>query len=238
MFRTSSLLFQYSGKNSLQSMLPSSVCTNIMTFFKSTHEPKKLNKTELIDAIRDGIVQYINLSRQSIDDDFFLEISDAILQPKARVTHLYLSGNQITDIGIEKGISLFQTKSTLNSIDLSDNKIGIKGASLILDTLRENFSITNLNLFGNPTINDSLVEVRIPKYIKRNQQIKKEKEKLDYYIACAAVGSSVGLPDPLIDIIFEYSNEASLLDAREFVKNTIYKNATEEVKKINISKLR
>jgi len=126
MFRTSSLLFQYSEKNSLQSTFPSAVCTSIMALFKSTCEQKKLNKIELIDAIVNGVVQCINLSRQSIDDDFFLKIVDAILQPKARVTNLYLSGNRITDIGIEKGISLFREKSTLSAIDLSDNKIGIK----------------------------------------------------------------------------------------------------------------
>ena len=94
---------------------------------------------------------YVNLSNNDLGYDCIPELK--VLLETESLQEIRLASNNLTDSSIDDlSLVFYGLKCKLKKIDLSNNKITSKGASKLLQSLKQNEFLTHLNLENNPSI--------------------------------------------------------------------------------------
>lgn len=99
----------------------------------------------------------IELIEANITDDEIEEISHLIIEKKAHVKNIYLSGNQISDQGAIMLAKNLKKLEDLSFLELQDNQIGAKGIAAIF-RLKLTLPYLELAIGGNKLTNISAIE--------------------------------------------------------------------------------
>lgn len=183
-------------------------------------ERRELQESDLkhlIEQIRtDPDMSFVNLPGMKISDTQFIRLMKAICTYRNNKFHVYLSGNDITNVGIAEMLPVLKTNKFISIIDLSCNNLMQRGGELFLNILETNLTITELNLHFNQ-IPEGLNSEIITK-LKRNrlfqQEIAFERANENFYVALLVVSMSLGITLPVSSIIFEYAMSFTLNETR------------------------
>jgi hypothetical protein len=93
-------------------------------------------------------VKVLNLNYTGIGIDGFKSLFDALSHNRV-VTHVFLVGNNISDVVVEFLAQMLLKNTSVTNIDLSHNDIGPDGAKYIADALKHNNVVKDLNLSFN-----------------------------------------------------------------------------------------
>ena len=81
----------------------------------------------LLEEIRAGAVEVLNLARRKISTDGIHSLSKVLMNENNKVTELNLSGNDIGDDGIQfLSLALMNEHNKLRTLNVSINKIGTR----------------------------------------------------------------------------------------------------------------
>lgn len=89
----------------------------------------------------------VNLSNCNVNDTRTSLLTN-VLKGHCKLVELNLRDNEITSVGVEVLSNLFSVLS-LRSLNLAENRVGDRGAQQLLDLLKYNTSLTELNLNHN-----------------------------------------------------------------------------------------
>jgi Ran GTPase-activating protein (RanGAP) involved in mRNA processing and transport len=98
---------------------------------------------------RGSVLTYCSLKKNDISDDGAIRIAQGIDQDARFLKEMHLGWNEISDIGGEYLGKVLLKNTTLNKLDLSNNKLKNTTAAVFIVSLKRNKYIKLLNLDDN-----------------------------------------------------------------------------------------
>jgi len=195
----------------------------MLVYAESFATDKTLSEREfnhLLQDLRSAEKPKINLHATVFTKEQFILFFRALSQ-SGTLVQLVLTNCSMTNYHLRLLADALLSNTGLESVDLENNSIDDHSESILIELFKNNHVLININLKGNLVTPKLLASIQ--PWIARNREIQYEMKRKNTYQAVAEVVSAAGLPKELAkNILFEYINESTLKDAREYLVEDLY----------------
>jgi len=192
----------------------------------SDYRPRKANPlgdtelTRLIGEIEQGDHNSVTLTERELSDHQFIRIIISSTARNAKVEEIDVSSNQIRSGAIRDLVPTLSRSNKIRILNLAHNEVNDESIGYFLRILQHNFTIICINLLKNPIISHNLA--RLSPFLDRNREIQRELMRSKLYLDILSNLDQLTLARPLINLILDYFNEATIPEARKVIAENLY----------------
>jgi hypothetical protein len=180
-----------------------------------------LELADLTTKIERGELVTVVVTGRRLADSQFRRIVVSSTHRNSQVTEIDAAKNQVTSNAFQGLVHTLSENTTIRVLNLAQNEITEEGIRYFLQILEQNITLVCINLADNP-ITGSPFLARLHFDLERNAQIQKEVERSQNYSVIIAKCMHYITLLPLVGMVLDYYNEATIPEARAVVNRIYY----------------